>query len=60
MKYVKVVFGFLNKIISRYNLGLSYEIILAIGGLAMTNYLMVIHLGLNYGIESHEPNTLYI
>ena len=58
--YTKVVFGFLDKLIPRYNLGLSWEIILVIGGLAMTNYLMIIHLELNCGIKSHEPNTQHI
>ena len=48
-------FGLQNKIIPRYNLGLSCEIILA-----MTNYPMIIYLGLSCGVESHEPNTLQI
>ena len=38
------------KIIPRYNLGLSCGIILVVGGLAKTNYLMIIHLGLSCGI----------
>ena len=49
-----MVFGFQDKII------LSCEINLVIGGLAMTNYPMIIHLRLSCGVESHEPNRLQI
>ena len=55
-----MVFGFQDKIMPRYNLGMSCEIILVMGGLAMANYPMIIHLRLSCEVESHEPIILQI
>ena len=52
------MFDFQDKIILRYNLGLNCDISLAIRGLAMTNYPMIIHVVLSCGIEYNETNTL--
>ena len=54
-----VVFGLLDKIVPRYNLRLNCEIIL-VGELAITNYHMIIGLGLSREIQSHESNTIHI
>ena len=50
-----MVFGFLDKQVLRYNLRLSCDIIL-VGIDYMTNYHIIIYLGLSCEIQSHELN----
>ena len=59
VSYYMWLFGLLDKIIMRCSLGLSCEIIL-VGGGGLTNYHMIIHVGLSCEIQSHEPNIIRI